>query len=83
MGQDSYHESYDKTEIVEILSGCPRVNLDVPRGNSLIILALNSRKTKIVEILLRCSRVDLSCRDKEGWSLVFRAIQKKKLGEFR
>ena len=26
------------------------------------------------EILLKCPRVDLNCRDREGWSLVFKAI---------
>ena len=50
-------------------------------GITPIMWALKEGKTEIVEILLRCSRVDLSCRDKEGWSLVFRAIQRNKLGE--
>ena len=51
------------------------------KGNTPIMMALKKGKTEIVEILLQCPRVDLSCRDKEGWSLVFRAIQRKKLGE--
>ena len=45
------------------------------------MLALKVKETEIVEILIRCPRVDLSCRDKEGWSLVFRAIQRNELGE--
>ena len=44
-------------------------------------MALKKGKTEMVEILLRCPRVYQSCRDKEGWSLVFRAIQRNKLGE--
>ena len=50
-------------------------------GDTPIMRALKRGKTEIVEILLRCPRVDLSCRDREGWSLVFRAIQRNKLGE--
>ena len=46
-----------------------------------IMMALNQDKTEIARILLGCPRVDLSCSDKEGWSLVFRAIQKNELGE--
>ena len=42
---------------------------------------LKENKTEIVEVHLICPRVDVSCKDMEGWSLVFRAIQKKKLGE--
>ena len=45
------------------------------------MMAFDQEKTEIVEILIRCPRVDLSCRDEEGWSLVFRAIQRNKLGE--
>jgi len=41
--------------------------------------AAREDKTELVEILLRCPRVDLSCRDRQGWSLVFRAIQRNKL----
>ena len=45
------------------------------------MMAFDQEKTEIVEILIRCPRVDPSCRDEEGWSLVFRAIQKNELGE--
>ena len=51
------------------------------RGDTPIMTALKQNETKKVEILLRCPRVDPNCRDKEGWSLVFRAIQRNKLGE--
>ena len=56
-------------------------NVPDNRGDTPVMKALKEGKTEIVEILLRCPRVDLSCRDKEGWSLVFRAIQRNKLGE--
>ena len=37
-------------------------------------MALKESKMDILQILLKCPRVNLSCRDAEGWSLVFRAI---------
>ena len=58
--------------------GCSTLDGDTP-----IMLALKKEKSEIVKILLGCPRVDLSCRDKEGWSLVFRAIQKKKIGKIK
>ena len=60
---------------------CDCWNVPNRDGDTPIMLALKEGKTKIVKILLRCPRVDLNCRDKEGWSLVFRAIQKKKIGD--
>ena len=50
-------------------------------GDTPIMWALKYGIAEIVDILLRCPRVDLNCRDKDGWSLVFRAVQYKKLGE--
>ena len=50
-------------------------------GDTPIMLAFKEGQTEIAEILFRSSRVDLSCRDEEGWSLVFRAIQRNKLGK--
>ena len=50
-------------------------------GDTPIMSAIKDDKIEVIEILLSCPRVDLSCRDKEGWSLVFRAIQGKNLGE--
>ena len=38
-------------------------------------------KREILAILLRYPGVDLSCRDKRGWSLVFRAIRINERGE--
>ena len=60
---------------------CQCWNVPDKFGNTPIMLALKIGKTDIVEILLRCPQVDLSCRDREGWSLVFRAIQRNQLGE--
>ena len=51
------------------------------RGDTPIMIALKESRTEFVKILANCPRVDLSCRDEGGWSLVFRAIQKNKLGE--
>ena len=50
-------------------------------GKTPIMIALERDRMRIVEILLRCPRVSLTSRDKQGWCLLFRAIQKKKLGE--
>ena len=57
--------------------------VDDSDGDPPIMWALHNRQTEIVDILLRCPRVDLSIRDRidGGWSLVFRAIQRNKLGE--
>ena len=55
-------------------------NVPDRRGDSPIMNAVEEGKTELVEILLRCPRVDLNCREGEGWSLVFRAIQRNKLG---
>ena len=59
------------------------VGWNVPDRNGLtpIMVAFKDGKREMVEILLRCPRVDLSCTDQEGWSLVFRAIQRNKLGK--
>ena len=69
---------------VEILAAqerCDCWNVPDSWGDTPIMDALMRGKREILEILLRCPRVDLSCRDKEGWSLVFRAIQRNRLGE--
>ena len=61
---------------------CKCWNVPDSVGDTPIMKALKlSSKTERVEILLRCPRVDLNCRDREGWSLVFTAIQMNKLGE--
>ena len=46
-----------------------------------IMEALDGGQMDIVKILLGCPQVDLSCKDKEGWSLLFKAIREKELGE--
>ena len=75
------------TECVRILAAQERCDCwNVPDclwGDTPIMRALKRGKTEIVEILVRCPRVDLNCRDSVGWSLVFRAIQKNKLGKKR
>ena len=60
---------------------CHCWNVPDRRGDTPIMKALKLDCTEIVEILLRCPWVDLGCRDREGWSLVFRAIQRNRLGE--
>ena len=56
-------------------------NIPDSDGNTPIMKALKANQKETVKILLRCPRVDLRCRDREGWSLIFRAIQRNKLGE--
>ena len=74
-------------EHVETLAAqerCDCWNIPDKNGDTPVMTALKwgrRGRTEIVEILLRCPRVDLSCRDEEGWSLVFRAIQRNKLGK--
>ena len=46
-----------------------------------IMWALKNNKYGIVEELLAAPDVKLDIRDKEGWSLVFRAISTLKLGK--
>ena len=69
---------------MEILAGqerCDCWNIPGEDGNTPIMYAVKTDKIKITAVLLRCPRVDLNCRDKEGWSLVFRAIERKEFGE--
>ena len=56
-------------------------NVPDKEGNTPVMFAVKNEGLEGVEILLRCPRVDLSCRDKEGWSLLFRAIQFGYIGE--
>ena len=73
-----------KVKCVETLAAQERCDFwNVPNsdGDTPLMMALKKNKIDVVEILLRCPRVDLSCRNREGWSLVFRAIQRNKLGE--
>ena len=75
-----------KVKCVETLAAQERFdcwNVPDSDGDTPIMMALNLKygKREMTKILLRCPRVDLSCRDKEGWSLVFRAILRKELGK--
>ena len=47
-----------------------------------IMWALKNNKYGIVEELLAVPNIKLDIRDKEGWSLVFRAISTLKLGKY-
>ena len=44
--------------------------------------ALKTNKLEILKVLIGVPWVDLTLRDREGWSLVFRAIQNKQLGQY-
>ena len=73
------------TECVRILAAqerCDCWNIPYQNGDTPIMEALKEGKTEIVGILVRCPRVDLTCRDSEGWSLVFRAIERKDVGKY-
>ena len=71
-------------ECVKILASqkkCQCWNVPNNDGNTPVMIALKKNQTKIVEILLDCPRVDLKCRDEEGWCLLFRALERNKLGK--
>ena len=71
------------SDIVDIIVQQPNIDYNVKTkfGETLGQAAVSGGNEKCLETVLRCPRVDLNCRDEEGWSLVFRAIQRKKLGE--
>ena len=56
-------------------------NVPDRRGDTPIMMAVKEGSTEFFEIFLRCPRVNLNFRDKEGWSLVFRAIQEDELSK--
>ena len=69
---------------VETLAGlekCDCWNVPYNNGDTPVMMALQRCLTEILEILVRCPRVDLTCRDKEGWSLVFTAISSREIGK--
>ena len=71
-------------ECVETLGALDRFdcwNIVDSDGGTPIMKALKDGKTELVGILLSCPRVDLSCKDKEGWSLLCRAFHRNDLGE--
>ena len=59
---------------------CLCLNIPDMSGSTPVMIALERNRIRIVEILIGNPR-DLTCRDNGGWFLLFRAIQKKKLGE--
>ena len=61
---------------------CKCWNVPDSDGDTPVLEALKTNKMDILQILLKCPRVDLSCRDAEGWSLVFRAIAMNNLGKY-
>ena len=71
-------------QCVKILASqkrCQCWNVRNSDGDTPVMIALKKNQTKIVEILLDCPLVDLKCRDKEGWCLLFRALERNKLGK--
>ena len=70
---------------VKILSAqkkCLCWNIPDKDGDTPIMKALKTNKLEIVKVLIGVPWVDLTLRDREGWSLVFRAIQNKQLGQY-
>ena len=61
-------------ETLAALDRCDCWNVPDNDGDTPIMKAFKGGKTRIVEILLSCHRVDLRCKDKEGWTLLFRAF---------
>ena len=55
-------------------------NIPDKDGDTPVMKALKSKKMGITLILIENNRVDLSLRDRQGWSLVFRAINSKQPG---
>ena len=47
-----------------------------------ILWALKNDKLAIVQLLINAPDINLNIRDREGWSLVFRAISTRNRGEF-
>ena len=47
-----------------------------------IMWALKNDKIDLVQLLLSSPGINLDIRDREGWSFLFRAISKGKLGKF-
>jgi len=62
---------------------CQCWNVNDTDGDTPVLKALKENKMDILKILLKCPRVDLSCRDADGWSLLFRAIAMKNRGKYR
>ena len=63
-------------ETLAALERCDCFNIPDLGGKTPIMIALERNRIRIVEILIRNPRVDLTCRENEGWSRLFRTIQK-------
>ena len=75
----------ENVKCVEILAAqekCECWNVPYSDGNTPVLMALKTNKMDILQTLLKCPRVDLSCRDVEGWSMVFRAIALNNKGKY-
>ena len=68
-------------ETLAALEECDCWNVPDYDEDTPVMWALKENNSKILEILVRCPRVDLCSRDKEGWSLVFRAISRREIGK--
>ena len=69
-------------ETLAAQENCQCWNVPDSDGNTPVLKALKENKMDMLQILLKCPRVDLSCRDAEGWSLIFRAIAMNNLGKY-
>ena len=86
-GETLTHAAVRRGEVkcLEILAAqkkCDCWNIPFSNGDTPIMAALKDGygDTAVAKILLSCPRVDLSCKDRKGWHLFVRAIQKNKLG---
>ena len=68
-------------ETLAALEQCDCWNVPYKNGDTPVMMAQKLGKTEVLEILVRCPRVDLTCRDRNGWSLVFRAISRREIGK--
>ena len=71
----------DCVKILASQKKCQCWNVPNSDGDTPVMIALKKNKTKIIKILLDCPRVNLKCKNKEGWSLLFRALERNKLGK--
>ena len=57
-------------------------NVAAAEEDPAIMWALKNDKIDLVQLLLSSPGINLDIRDREGWSFLFRAISKGKLGKF-
>ena len=81
-GKHIWRETFDTSERkLLVQSGTVDWNESDDNEDLAIMWALKNNKYGIVEELLAVPDINLDIRDKEGWSLVFRAISTLKLGK--